>query len=101
MKIDMKAVERILEDVAFYDDALNRNIVYAKYKMQSGESRLSSVDEEDFRAFLRIAYADETGCEDQLNEAPIIQRIHDESRTRGKNKKIVLSHYLVANSQRA
>ena len=92
MKIEMSTVEKVLSEVIFYDDALNRNIVYAKYTMQSGEPRLSSIDEEDFKAFLRIAYADESGCEEQLNEVPIIQRIHDESRTRGKNEKIVLSH---------
>ena len=92
MKIDIDTIERILENVKFYDDALNRNIVYAEYKMQSGEPRLSSIDGEDFRAFLRIAYSEETGSLEQLSEAPIIQRIHDESRTYGKNEKIKISH---------
>lgn len=92
MKIDMEAIDRILSNVTFYDDAYNRNLVYAKYTMQSGEPRLSSIDSEDFKAFLRIAYFEETGSEEQLNESPIIQNIHDKSRTYGGYEKIEISH---------
>ena len=66
MKIDMEAIDRILSNVTFYDDAYNRNLVYAKYTMQSGEPRLSSIDSEDFKAFLRIAYFEETRNIDEM-----------------------------------
>ena len=92
MKVDMDVVERILASVEFYDDAFNRDLVYAKYTMQSGEPRLSSVDSEDFKAFLRVAYSGESDSSDPLNEAPIIQIIHDRSRTYGCNEKIEISH---------
>ena len=80
MKIDMTAVDKILENVVFYADKNNSCIQYAEYTMPNGDEKFSNIDGKDFRAFLRVSYADETGSDEPLSESVVIQRLHDERR---------------------
>lgn len=97
MKIDYNVVKTILKNVMLYGDARNIRILYAEYQMPGGDWRFSNVDGEDFRAFLRISYADKTGCDEQLNEQPIIQRLHDEARAYGVEQKAEIHHRVAGN----
>lgn len=97
MKIDMKAVNRILKTVVFYTDCNNCCIQYAEYQMPNGEEKFSNIDGEDFRAFLRISYADETGSDEPLSESVIIQRLHDERRCCGGHPKVEVHHRTAGN----
>lgn len=88
MKIDMDAVHKILQSVVFYADRNNTNVQYAEYTMPNGESKFSNIESEDFRAYLRVSYADETDSDEQLDEKPIIQKLHDQRRCFNEHEKI-------------
>lgn len=92
MKIDMTAVNRILKNVVFYADRNNSCIQYAEYTMPNGEEKFSNIEGEDFRAFLRISYANETGSDERLAESPIIQQLHDERRCYHEHEMVDVYH---------
>lgn len=77
MKYDNAVVNEILDSVVFYVDRNNCRIQYAEYTMPSGAVKFSNIDGEDFRAFLRISYANKANDDEPLSEAPIIQNLHD------------------------
>lgn len=97
MKIDYDVIKTILKKVTLYGDARNIRILYAEYQMPNGDWRFSNVDGEDFRAFLRISYVDKTECDEQLNEQPVIQRLHDEARVYGVEQKVEIHHRVAGN----
>ena len=88
MKIDMTAIDKILKKVVFYADRNNACIQYAEYTMPNGEEKFSNIESDDFRAFLRVSYADETDSDEQLDEKPIIQKLHDRRRCFNEHEKI-------------
>ena len=97
MKINYDVIYKILDNVAFFGDVHNIRILYAEYQMPSGEWRFSNVDGEDFRAFLRVSYAENTGEDEQLNEQQVIQRLHDRARIYGVEQKVEIHHRVAGN----
>ena len=82
----MNVVREILDDVVFYADKSNARVQYAEYTMPNGEEKFSNIESDDFRAFLRVSYADETNSFEQLDEKQIIQMLHDQRRCFNQHK---------------
>lgn len=97
MKIDTTSIVSILKDVTFYDDAKNRKVVYAEFTNINNERWFCNVDGDDFKAFLRISYANTVNTDEELQVDPVLRRIHDESRTYGQNEKIDVHYRLAGN----
>ena len=97
MKTDMNVVREILDDVVFYADKSNARVQYAEYTMPNGEEKFSNIEGEDFRAFLRVSYADKTQSDDLLAETPIIQMLHDQRRCFNEHEKVDVYHRTAGN----
>lgn len=97
MKIDMEIVEKMLEDVTFYENIYDRSVVYAEYTKPNGSIWLNEVESEDFQAFLRIMYSERLDSDDELPAKRVLRRIRDEALTYCKNRRIEVHFRLAGN----
>ena len=77
MKIDWDMVKDALDNVVFYVDKNDRQIVYAEYMKPSGAIWFAPIESKDFRSFLRMEYLARAGKDDVLDVNTVLTRIHD------------------------
>lgn len=97
MKFDNNVVEKILSDVIFYTDELDRHTVYAKYSKPDSSVWLSNIESSDFRAFLRVEYREAAAEDTALPVDDVIERIHDENIHYNNHPKIKVHRRVAGN----